>query len=83
MDDVSGVRKIAQQLIRDMYSGKVHPRVGVGVAPLLNLLLRANQIKDNKTDKTFAQIIWAARERAGLPHDDADSGGAPESGGKP
>ena len=31
------------QLIVDVYAGKLHPRVAAGLAPLLNLQLRAIQ----------------------------------------
>ena len=35
------VRDAVAQLIADVYAGKLHPRVAAGLAPLLNLQLRA------------------------------------------
>jgi len=35
------VRDTASQLIADVYAGRLQPRVAAGLAPLMNLLLRA------------------------------------------
>ena len=41
MDNPSAVRDIVRQLIADVYAGRLHPRIAAGLAPLLNLQLRA------------------------------------------
>lgn len=41
LDSPSAVRDIVGQLIADVYAGKLHPRIAAGLAPLLNLQLRA------------------------------------------
>ena len=40
------VRDVVTQLIADVYSGKLQPRVAAGLAPLLNLQLRAIEATD-------------------------------------
>jgi hypothetical protein len=41
LDNVIAVRDAVEKLISDVYTGKLHPRVAAGLAPLLNLQLRA------------------------------------------
>jgi hypothetical protein len=41
LDTALAVRDTVDRLIADVYSGKVHPRMAAGLAPLLNLQLRA------------------------------------------
>jgi len=40
------VRDAVARLIADIYSGKLQPRLAAGLAPLLNLQLRAIEIAD-------------------------------------
>jgi hypothetical protein len=46
LDKATAVRDMVARLIADVYSGKLHPRVGAGLAPLLNLQLRAIETTD-------------------------------------
>ena len=41
LDNVVSVQDAVEKLISDVYTGKLHPRVAAGLAPLLNLQLRA------------------------------------------
>ena len=41
LDKVSAVQDAVEKLIGDVYAGKLPPRVAAGLAPLLNLQLRA------------------------------------------
>jgi hypothetical protein len=41
LDNAIAVRDAVAQLIADVYAGKLHTRVAAGLAPLLNLQLRA------------------------------------------
>src|SRR5579862_8666258 len=46
LDKMIAVQDAVEQLIADVYSGKLHPRVAAGLAPLLNLHLRALEATD-------------------------------------
>jgi len=41
LEDATAVRAMAARLIAEVYSGKLNPRIASGLAPLLNLQLRA------------------------------------------
>ncbi len=41
VDNAVAVRDLVAQLIGDVHAGKVHPKVAAGLAPLMNLQLRA------------------------------------------
>jgi hypothetical protein len=60
LDKVSAVRDAVEKLIADVYAGKLHPRVAAGLAPLLNLQLRAVGVTDleqrlEKVEKLLAR----------------------------
>jgi|GEM_PF-1710265 hypothetical protein len=46
LETATAVRDAVAQLIVDVYAGKLHPRVAAGLAPLLNLQLRAIETTD-------------------------------------
>ncbi len=46
LDNVTVLRAAVARLIADVYAGKVHPRIASGLAPLLNLQLRAIETTD-------------------------------------
>jgi len=46
LDNAIAVRDTVARLIVDIYSGKLQPRLAAGLAPLLNLQLRAIEIAD-------------------------------------
>jgi len=41
LDKVGDLRDLVERLIRETYTGQLHPRVAAGLAPLLHLRLRA------------------------------------------
>ena len=48
------VRKTVGRLIADLYAGKLHPRIAAGLAPLMNLQLRA--IKTAELEQRMVRI---------------------------
>ena len=46
LDNVIAVRDTVARLIADVYAGKLHPRIAAGLAPLLNLQMRAIEITE-------------------------------------
>jgi len=46
LETATAVRDAVAQLIVDVYAGKLHPRVAAGLAPLLNLQMRAIETTD-------------------------------------
>jgi hypothetical protein len=46
LDTALAVRDTVARLIADVYGGKLHPRIAAGLAPLLNLQLRAIETTD-------------------------------------
>jgi hypothetical protein len=46
LDNAFAVRDTVARLIADVYAGKINPRIASGLAPLLNLQLRAIEITD-------------------------------------
>ena len=46
IQNVAALRNAVAQLVDAIYSGKLNPKIGVGLAPLLNLQLRAIESSD-------------------------------------
>lgn len=46
LDNALAVRDTVARLITDVYAGKIDPRVASGLAPLLNLQMRAIETTD-------------------------------------
>jgi len=46
LDNAIAVRNMVARLIADVYAGRMNPRVAAGLAPLLNLQLRAIETTD-------------------------------------
>jgi hypothetical protein len=66
LDKVSAVRDAVEKLIGDVYAGKLHPKIAAGLAPLLNLQLRAVEATDlerrlDKVEKLLARAEGADR----------------------
>ena len=79
LDNAIAVRDTVGRLIADVYSGKLHPRVAAGLAPLLNLQLRAIETtglerRVAKLEKLFAESKEgsAGNGNATLPLDFGD-----------
>jgi hypothetical protein len=66
LDKVSAVRDTVEKLIAEVYAGKLHPRVAAGLAPLLNLQLRAVGVTDleRRLDKVERLLARAEAENA-------------------
>jgi hypothetical protein len=41
LDNAPAVRDTVARLIADVYAGRIHPKIAAGLAPLMNLQLRA------------------------------------------
>jgi len=54
LDKVTAVQDAVEKLISEVYAGKLHPRVAAGLAPLLNLQLRALEATD--LDRRIAKV---------------------------
>ncbi|MGA7441093.1 MAG: hypothetical protein WBW82_02925, partial [Candidatus Sulfotelmatobacter sp.] len=54
LETAVAVRDAVAQLIADVYSGKLHPRVAASLAPLLNLHLRL--IETSKLEQRVAEL---------------------------
>ncbi|MBZ5657245.1 MAG: hypothetical protein LAO56_18415 [Acidobacteriia bacterium] len=63
LDNPLAVRDAIARLIADVYAGKVHPRIGAGLAPLLNLRLRA--IETTELERRLAKLEKAPRSARG------------------
>jgi hypothetical protein len=48
LDNALAVRDTVARLIADVYAGKINPRIATGLAPLLNLQLRAIETTDQE-----------------------------------
>src|SRR5579864_7768386 len=48
LDRMVAVRDAVDRLITDVYAGKVHPKIAAGLAPLLQLQLRAMDATDTE-----------------------------------
>jgi hypothetical protein len=54
LDNTQAVRDTVARLIAEVYAGKIHPRISAGLAPLLNLQLRA--IGTANLEQRFAEF---------------------------
>jgi hypothetical protein len=69
VDNAIAVRDLVAQLIADVHSGKIHPKVAAGLAPLMNLQLRA--IETSNLELQLAEVekrlakLEAGRDKKG------------------
>jgi hypothetical protein len=54
LDNPLAVRNAVARLIADVYGGRIHPKTGTGLAPLLNLQLRA--IETTEPERRLAKL---------------------------
>jgi hypothetical protein len=54
LNNVIAVQDAVEKLISDVYTGKLHPRVAAGLAPLLNLQLRA--LEATELERRLAKV---------------------------
>jgi hypothetical protein len=75
LDTALAVRDTVARLIADIYAGRVHPRIAAGLAPLMNLQLRAIETADfeqrvAKLEKRLAQAEDKLNRNGGKPGSD-------------
>jgi hypothetical protein len=76
LDNVSAVRDTVKRMITEVYSGRLHPRTAAGLAPLLNLQLRAIEKSDlerriGRIEKQLNELIRRTKgARVQKPEDD-------------
>jgi hypothetical protein len=69
VNNAIAVRDLVARLIADVHAGKVHPKIAAGLAPLMNLQLRA--IETSNLEVQLAQLekrltkLEASREKKG------------------
>jgi hypothetical protein len=62
LDTALAVRNTVARLIADVYAGRIHPRIAAGLAPLLNLQLRAIETTDVERRLTKLEKLSAEAE---------------------
>jgi uncharacterized small protein (DUF1192 family) len=62
LDKVIAVQDAVEKLISDVNTGKLHPRVAAGLAPLLNLQLRALEATELERRIANVQKLLARAE---------------------
>jgi hypothetical protein len=62
LESAMAVRETVARLIDDVYSGKLQPRIAAGLAPLLNLQLRAIEATDLELRLTKIEELMAAQK---------------------
>ena len=68
LDNALAVRDTVARLIADVYAGRINPRIAAGLAPLLNLQLRAIETTDLERRLAKLEKISAEAEgRLGKP----------------
>jgi hypothetical protein len=75
LDNAKEVRDTVARLIREVYAGKIHPRISAGLAPLLNLQLRAIETANleqrfAELEKQVAKILDKLNSHGGAPGSD-------------
>ena len=73
LDNALAVRDTVARLIADVYAGKLHPRIASGLAPLMNLQLRAIESADIEQRLVRVEKLLATRAAktdAGAPLDE-------------
>ena len=61
LNSAVAVRNTVDRLIADVYAGKLHPRIAGGLAPLLQLQLRALDATD--VEQRIAKLEWLTAKR--------------------
>jgi len=63
LDSVVAVRDAVDRLITDVHAGKLHPKIAAGLAPLLQLQLRALEATDMETRLCTLERLVRKREQ--------------------
>jgi hypothetical protein len=86
LETAIAVRDAVAQLIADVYAGRLHPRIASGLAPLLNLQLRAIETTDIERRVAKVEKLLAKTENGqeadnlALPRGDHPSHFGPSDG---
>jgi hypothetical protein len=69
VDNAIAVRDLVARLIADLHAGKIHPKIAAGLAPLMNLQLRAIEtsnleLRVEKLEKLLTRLA-AGRDKKG------------------
>jgi len=88
LDSVSAVRDAVKRLISDVYTGKLHPRTAAGIAPLLQLQMRAIEKTDfdqrlAKLEKQLVRLKECLEQAAQERQKNQSSGPSGASGKRP
>jgi hypothetical protein len=65
LDNALAVRDTVARLIADVYDGKINPRIAAGLAPLLNLQMRAIETTDLERRLVELEKAMAAKDPNG------------------
>ncbi len=65
LDTALAVRDMVNRLVTDVYAGRTNPRIAAGLAPLLNLQLRAIETTDVQRRLTQLEKAKEARDSDG------------------
>ncbi len=68
LETAIAVRDAVAQLIADVYAGRLHPRIASGLAPLLNLQLRAIETTDLERRVAKVEKLLAKSEKGSGGH---------------
>jgi hypothetical protein len=73
LDSAVAVRDTVARLITDVYAGKLHPRIAAGLAPLMNLQLRAIETADLEQRMVRIENLLAKAEAGADAGTEADA----------
>ena len=79
LESATAVRDAVSQLVADVYAGRLQPRVAAGLAPLMNLLLRAIATSDLEERIAIVEKRLAAADTVGGKQSEERASLAPES----
>ena len=60
LDNAMAIRDTVARLISDVYSGKLHPRIAAGLAPLMHQQLRV--LEKTEFEKSLARVERVLRD---------------------
>lgn len=63
LDNALAMRDLGARLIAEIYAGKIHPRIAAGLAPLVNLQLRAIETTDLERRLVKVEKLLAEKDK--------------------
>jgi hypothetical protein len=79
LNNAVAVRETVARLISEIYAGQLHPRIGAGLGPLLNLQLRAIELTNHEQRIAALERGRMETEEKGDSDPDQESGSADPS----